>query len=50
LEVSDPDNLQRFVDAQASVYEQVRGELLAGRTRTHWMWFVFPQLRGLGRP
>jgi uncharacterized protein (DUF1810 family) len=42
-------DLQRFVDAQAPVYEQARAELAAGRKRTHWMWFVFPQIRGLGR-
>ena len=39
----------RFVDAQAPVIEQVRRELEAGSKRTHWMWFIFPQLRGLGR-
>jgi uncharacterized protein (DUF1810 family) len=43
------DDLDRFVAAQAPVYETVRAELAAGRKRTHWMWFVFPQLRGLGR-
>ena len=42
-------DLGRFVDAQAPVIDQVRRELLAGAKRTHWMWFVFPQLRGLGR-
>jgi uncharacterized protein (DUF1810 family) len=46
--VDDPHNLQRFVDAQASVYEQVCSELCEGRKRTHWMWFVFPQIKGLG--
>jgi uncharacterized protein (DUF1810 family) len=45
---SDPHNLQRFVDAQASVFEQVLAELRAGRKRTHWMWFIFPQIAGLG--
>ena len=44
----DPFDLQRFVDAQADVYEDVHDELHAGRKATHWMWFVFPQLRGLG--
>lgn len=44
----DPYNLKRFVDAQDPVYDTVLGELRAGRKRTHWMWFVFPQLRGLG--
>jgi uncharacterized protein (DUF1810 family) len=46
---SDPYNLQRFVDAQNGVYEQVRSELREGRKRGHWMWFIFPQVRGLGR-
>lgn len=41
--------LERFVDAQTAVYDQVRSELTAGRKSSHWMWFVFPQLRGLGR-
>jgi uncharacterized protein (DUF1810 family) len=41
-------NLQRFVDAQAPVIEQVRAELRAGRKTSHWMWFVFPQIAGLG--
>jgi uncharacterized protein (DUF1810 family) len=45
---NDPHDLQRFVDAQATVYDQVSAELRMGRKRTHWMWFVFPQLRGLG--
>jgi uncharacterized protein (DUF1810 family) len=46
--VSDPFDLQRFVDAQAPVYEQVLRELRAGRKTSHWMWFVFPQVAGLG--
>jgi uncharacterized protein (DUF1810 family) len=45
---SDPYDLQRFVDAQGRVYDTVVAELRGGRKRTHWMWFVFPQLRGLG--
>ena len=44
----DPFDLQRFVDAQERIYDTVIGELTAGRKRSHWMWFVFPQLRGLG--
>jgi uncharacterized protein (DUF1810 family) len=44
----DPYNLERFVEAQAPVYEEVRAELRAGRKRSHWMWFVFPQIAGLG--
>ena len=46
--MTDPD-LVHFVDAQAQVYGQVVEELRAGRKRTHWMWFIFPQLIGLGR-
>jgi uncharacterized protein (DUF1810 family) len=42
-------DLDRFLAAQDPVIAQVRTELAAGRKRTHWMWFVFPQLRGLGR-
>jgi uncharacterized protein (DUF1810 family) len=41
-------NLQRFVDAQDPVYDQVCAELRAGRKRTHWIWFIFPQIHGLG--
>jgi uncharacterized protein (DUF1810 family) len=42
-------DLQRFVDAQAQTYDQALAELRDGAKRTHWMWFVFPQLTGLGR-
>ena len=42
-------NLDRFVAAQAEIYPHALAELKAGRKRTHWMWFVFPQLAGLGR-
>ena len=42
-------DLDRFVRAQDPVFEQVRAELRAGRKSSHWMWFVFPQLAGLGR-
>ena len=45
--MSEPD-LIRFVEAQAPVYSQVIAELSDGRKRTHWMWFIFPQLAGLG--
>jgi uncharacterized protein (DUF1810 family) len=44
----DPFNLQRFVDAQADVFDRVEAELRGGRKRSHWMWFIFPQLAGLG--
>jgi uncharacterized protein (DUF1810 family) len=46
--VSDPFNLQRFIDAQARVYRTVVNELRAGRKRSHWIWFIFPQIAGLG--
>lgn len=41
--------LQRFIDAQDQVYDAVCAELARGRKTTHWIWFIFPQLRGLGR-
>ena len=44
----DPFELERFVEAQRPVYEAVLGELRAGRKRSHWMWFIFPQIAGLG--
>lgn len=47
--VADDHDLERFLTAQASTYDAALAELRAGRKRTHWMWFVFPQLRGLGR-
>ncbi len=45
---ADPFDLRRFVDAQAPVIEGAHSEQRAGRKRTHWMWFVFPQIEGLG--
>ena len=47
----DPEPLQRFVEAQdeGGTYDRALGELRAGRKRSHWMWFVFPQVEGLGR-
>ncbi|MGD0098279.1 MAG: DUF1810 domain-containing protein [Terracidiphilus sp.] len=41
-------NLERFVDAQAECFDQVLAELRAGHKRSHWIWFIFPQLKGLG--
>ncbi|MBC7456430.1 MAG: DUF1810 domain-containing protein [Massilia sp.] len=41
-------HLERFVEAQAPVYQQVVAELAAGHKRSHWMWFIFPQIAGLG--
>ena len=46
---SDPSDLDRFVMAQAPAYDIALAELIGGRKLTHWMWFVFPQLQGLGR-
>jgi len=46
--VIDPFDLERFVEAQVPVYERVRSELREGRKLSHWMWFVFPQIEGLG--
>jgi uncharacterized protein (DUF1810 family) len=48
-DMADPHRLERFVEAQEPVVDAVLDELRAGRKRSHWMWFVFPQLRGLGR-
>ena len=47
--MNDPYDLQRFVSAQNPVYERVCAELRNGRKESHWIWFIFPQLRGLGR-
>ncbi|HYD15743.1 MAG TPA: DUF1810 domain-containing protein [Hyphomicrobium sp.] len=47
--MGDPFDLQRFVDAQSLVYETVLRELRDGRKTTHWIWFIFPQAKGLGR-
>src|SRR3954453_22409119 len=49
LDRADPHDLRRFVGGQQAVYPQARDGPAAGRKRSHWMWFVFPQLRGLGR-
>ncbi len=46
---ADPYNLRRFEAAQEEVYARVCEELRAGEKRSHWMWFIFPQIRGLGR-
>ena len=46
--MADPYQLQRFLDAQDGVWEAALRELSEGRKRSHWMWFVFPQARGLG--
>lgn len=45
----DPFNMQRFIDAQQTVIDSVYSELRVGRKRGHWIWFIFPQLKGLGR-
>jgi uncharacterized protein (DUF1810 family) len=46
--ISDSYNLQRFVDAQNPVYPRVLEELRAGHKQSHWIWFIFPQIKGLG--
>jgi uncharacterized protein (DUF1810 family) len=45
---ADPFNLGRFIRAQQEVYSDALAELRGGRKRTHWMWFIFPQIEGLG--
>ena len=46
--MTDPFDLERFIQAQNPVFRAVEGELARGRKQTHWMWFVFPQIAGLG--
>jgi uncharacterized protein (DUF1810 family) len=46
---SDAFNLERFLLAQDRIYQRVLSELRAGQKMSHWMWFIFPQIRGLGR-
>ena len=46
--MDDPYDLERFVRAQEPVYDQVLNELRVGRKTSHWMWFIFPQIEGLG--
>lgn len=45
----DPYNLERFLNAQRGVYQTALAEVAGGRKRSHWMWFIFPQIDGLGR-
>ena len=47
--MADPFNLERFVDAQRNEFETARSELAAGRKVGHWIWFIFPQIKGLGQ-
>ena len=46
--MTDPYNLKRFIDAQDGVIDNAMAELRAGRKQSHWMWFIFPQIAGLG--
>ena len=46
---SDPYDIQRFVEAQSDVIDTVKRERRSGQKQSHWMWFVFPQMEGLGR-
>ena len=45
---NDPYNLNRFITAQEGIFENILAELSKGQKRTHWMWFIFPQIEGLG--
>ncbi len=45
---TDPFNLQRFIDAQKDTFDTAMQELREGKKRTHWIWFIFPQMRALG--
>ena len=47
--MSDPHRLSRFLEAQEASYSQALAELRQGQKRSHWMWYIFPQLAGLGR-
>ena len=47
-DLNDPYDLERFVEAQSRVYDTVRAELRQAAKRSHWMWFIFPQIKGLG--
>ncbi|HMK85634.1 MAG TPA: DUF1810 domain-containing protein [Steroidobacteraceae bacterium] len=47
--MNDPHELERFIEAQRPVFEEVVAELRAGRKSSHWIWFIFPQIQGLGR-
>ena len=47
--MADPHDLGRFIEAQAGTYDSAREELRSGRKLSHWMWFIFPQIEGLGR-
>lgn len=47
--MADPHSLERFVEAQSSIYATALGEIRRGAKRSHWMWFIFPQLAGLGQ-
>ena len=48
IDSGDPFNLNRFTEAQEGVYGRAMAELTGGRKRSHWMWFIFPQIEGLG--
>ncbi|MBK5970955.1 MULTISPECIES: DUF1810 domain-containing protein [Thiorhodovibrio] len=48
MELNDPHDLHRFVQAQAQHYDQALSEIRAGRKQSHWMWYIFPQFAGLG--
>ena len=49
MDIQDPYHLSRFVEAQKTIYDSVLNELRNGEKRTHWMWYIFPQIIGLGK-
>lgn len=49
IDSDDPFDLNRFTEAQEGIYDRVMAELRGGWKRSHWMWFIFPQIEGLGR-
>src|SRR5687768_2566672 len=48
MKTANPGDLERFLDAQAGIYDEALAEIRAGRKQSHWMWFIFPQIAGLG--
>ena len=49
MEKNEVNSLRRFLDAQENVYKKALSEIRAGRKSSHWMWFIFPQIKGLGK-
>ena len=49
MKTNEAKSLNRFIDAQESVYDKALSEIRAGKKTSHWMWFIFPQIKGLGK-